>query len=157
MNKELMNSINTGPIGRVTLNNGGILEVPKLTNLKLIKLAKFFGIDGMRLYESYQEVIKNESLSDSEKIFSVLTDLDEALIVRALAILLNVEDEDALNLDPVETLEVIEIYIEKTDLLKAFTIVRNLIKKFTGKEIPDVLSMFQMDPQQETISETPAT
>lgn len=155
MSKELLNSINMGPIGTITLSNGQTLDIPKLTNLKLIKIAKFIGIDGMKLYEKFQNLVGDENLSDSEKFVEILSELDEKQIIRILAILLDISDEEALSLDPIETLEIIEVYVEKTNIAKAFTIVRNLIQKITGKEIPDMSNLVKKYfTEEETMTQT---
>lgn len=139
--EKVLKAIDLGPIGKIQRENGDFLEVPRLTNLKLIKIAKFLGIDGMKLYEEYREITQDPLLSDSEKWIAMLSELPEETVVHLLSILLGIEDEEALNLDPIETLEIIEVYVDNTNIGKAFTIVRSLAKKMFNKEIPDMKNL----------------
>lgn len=135
--QNVLNSIDIGSIGTVTLSNGQKFDVPKLTNSKLIQIAKFIAVDGMKLWSKFQNVLTDTSLNESEKFAIILAELPEETVIHILSILLDMEDEEVLQMDPAETLEIIDLYVEKTNLIKAFTIVRNLAKKFNVK-IPDL-------------------
>ncbi|MFD1423428.1 hypothetical protein ACFQ4J_06685 [Laceyella tengchongensis] len=128
-------------IGQVALSNGEKLDVPKLSLQKLIRIVKFLGVDGVRIYEQVREVLLDESQSDLEKIALVLEQLKEEQLVRILSILLDVDDRTALQLDLNEMLEVLLVYAEKTNLSKTFTQVQKLLKKMTGKDIPDLQTL----------------
>ncbi|MBO0962339.1 hypothetical protein J1P26_21790 [Neobacillus sp. MM2021_6] len=140
--EQKLNSLDIGPLGKVTMVEGGTLVVPRLNNLKLIKIAKFLGIDGMKLYEQYQGIIGSQELSDSEKFITILIELPEEKVVHLLSILLEIEDDQALSLDPVITLEVIELYVDQVNIEKAFMLVRSLAKKLFKVELPDLKSLF---------------
>lgn len=135
---NLVNSIDAGPIGTVTLSNGQKIDVPKLSNLKVIKIVKFLGIDGMKLYNQFKDIVANPEMSEQEKWITILEQLPEETIIHILSILLDMSDEETLALDPTETLEIVEIYVDKTDLGRAFMSVRNLAKKMFQIEIPDL-------------------
>lgn len=131
--ENILNSIDIDIIGTV---NG--INVPRLNNLKLIQIAKFLGIDGMRLYNQFKDVLNDKNLSEQDKWITILMGLPEEKVVHILSILLGIDDKTALKMDPVVTLEIILLYVEKVDLNKAFTVVRTLAKKLFNKEIPDL-------------------
>ncbi|MBA4543996.1 hypothetical protein H1164_13995 [Thermoactinomyces daqus] len=128
-------------IGQVTLSNGTKLDVPKLSLQKLIRIVKFLGVDGVRIYDQMREVLLDDKQSDLEKIALVLEQLKEEQLVRILSILLDVDDQTALQLDLNEMLEVLLVYAEKTNLSQTFTQVQKLMKKMTGKNIPDLQTL----------------
>jgi hypothetical protein len=128
-------------IGQVALSSGEKLDVPKLSLQKLIRIVKFLGVDGVRIYEQVREVLLDESQSDLEKIALVLEQLKEEQLVRILSILLDVDDQTALQLDLNEMLEVLLVYAEKTNLSKTFTQVQKLMKKMFNKDIPDLQTL----------------
>jgi hypothetical protein len=136
--EKTLKSIDIGPIGTITRFNGEVIGVPRLTNLKLIKIAKFLGIDGMKLYDRYKEIVEDPFVTDSEKWMTILSELPEETVVHLLSILMDMDDKETLSLDPVETLEIIDIYVDNLNIGKAFTIVRNLAKKMFNKELPDI-------------------
>jgi hypothetical protein len=136
--EKTLKSIDIGPIGTITRHNGQVLEVPRLSNLKIIKIAKFLGIDGMKLYDRYKEIVEDPFVSDSQKWMTILSELPEETVVHLLSILLDMDDNETLSLDPIETLEIVEIYVDNLNIEKAFTIVRNLAKKMFNKELPDI-------------------
>lgn len=128
-------------IGQVTLNNGTKLDVPKLSLQKIIRIVKFLGVDGVRIYDQMREVLLDDTQSDLEKIAFVLEQLKEEQIIRILSILLDIDDQTALQLDLNEALEVLLVYAENTELSKTFTQVQKLMKKMTGKDIPDLQTL----------------
>ncbi|NMF00233.1 hypothetical protein [Aneurinibacillus aneurinilyticus] len=136
--KTVLQSMDVGPIGTVTLSNGQKFDVPRLTNLKIIQIAKFVGVDGSQLYRQFKFIMSDETIDESEKLTMLFMNLPEEAVIRILAILLEIEAEQALQLDPVETLEIIEVYVDKANLGKAFTLVRSLTKKMFNFEIPDM-------------------
>lgn len=127
-------------IGSVTLSNGTSMDIPKLSMLKIIKLVKFLGIDGSKLYTESREVLMDESLEDLEKFAVVLETLDEKQLVRIFSILLDMKDEQVLNLDPNEMLEILLVFVEKTDLKKTYSLIRQFMKKLFNKEMPEDLA-----------------
>lgn len=139
----VLQSMDIGPIGTVTLSNGVELQVPRLSNAKVIKIVKFLGVDGTRLYKRFQAIMSNDALEDAEKWATLLTELPEETIIRILSILLEMDDKQALQLDPIDTLEIIEVYVDKTDLKRAFTSVRTLAKKLFKIEIPDMQTILK--------------
>lgn len=151
--QDKLKSLDLGPIGFVEMENGK-LPIPRLSNSKLIKIAKFIGIDGMRLYEQFKGIIADPELSESEKWVTILTELPEETVIHLLSIMLEIEDEEALALDPIVTLEIIAVYAENINLSKAFTVVRSLAKKIFKVEIPDVQTLLSKIPSSngETLS-----
>lgn len=127
-------------IGNVSLSNGQSLDIPKLSMLKIIKVVKFLGIDGSKLYNECREILLDESLEDLEKFAVVLETLDEKQLVRIFSILLDLKDEQVLSLDPNEMLEILLVFVEKTDINKTFLLVRQLMKKMFNKDLPESLA-----------------
>lgn len=113
------------------------MEIPRLTTVKVIKIAKFLAIDGMKIYDNYRNVIESPELSDSEKVSLVVSELKEEQIIHLLSILLGISDEEALSIDPFDNLEIITTFVEKTDVERAFTNVQTLIKKFKRTQTKD--------------------
>lgn len=124
-------------IGSVTLSNGQSLDIPKLSMLKIIKVVKFLGIDGSRLYNECREILIDESLEDLEKFAVVLETLDEKQLVKIFSITLDLKEEEVLALDQNEMLEILLEYVEKTNLKKTYSLIRQLMMKMFNKEIPE--------------------
>lgn len=136
--KNILNSIDVDEhIGSVTLSNGKQLLLPKITMKKVIRIVKFIGVDGFRIYNQARVIMMDETIDIFEAYALILESLKEEQIIHILSILLDVSDEEALKLDPNETLEVLIEYADKTDLGKTFTLVRQLVKKMFNKELPD--------------------
>ncbi|USK72682.1 hypothetical protein [Peribacillus asahii] len=126
-------------IGTVTLSDGvTVLNIPKLSVAKLIKIVKWIGVDGSKLYKEFQGLIEDESLDDLEKFAIILEELDEQQLVKIFSIALDLTPEQTLALDPNEMLEVLIIYVDKLDLGKTFLLVGELYKKLFKKELPDL-------------------
>lgn len=125
-------------IGQVTLTNGSKLKVPKITMLKIIKIVKFLGIDAMKMYNGATETFKNPDLDDMTKVITVLESLKEEQLIHIFSILLEMEDEQTLALDPNEMLDIILLYLEETNISKTFTQVRQIYKKMFNRELPDI-------------------
>lgn len=136
--KNILNSIDVDEhIGSVTLSNGKQLLLPKISMKKVIRIVKFIGVDGFRIYNQARAIMMDETIDLFEAYALILESLKEEQIIHILSILLDVSDEEALKLDPNETLEVLIEYADKTDLGKTFTLVRQLVKKMFNKELPD--------------------
>ncbi|HDR7784901.1 hypothetical protein ABR776_27335 [Bacillus cereus] len=136
--ENILNSIDTDKhIGVVTLSNGKYLKLPKLSNFKIIRIVKFIGIDGIRMYDQAREILLDDTLVGFERYAHILESLKEEQLIRILSILLDVSDEEALQLDLNETLDILIEYADKTNLGKTFTQVRQLVKKLFKKELPD--------------------
>lgn len=127
-------------IGDVTLSNGQRMDIPKLSMLKIIKIVKFLGIDGARLYAQCREIILDESLEELEKFAIILETLDEKQVVRIFSIMLDKTDEEVLSLDPNEMLEIAIVFVDKMDLKKTYSLIRMFMKKMFGKEMPESLA-----------------
>lgn len=124
-------------LGSVTLSNGQELVVPKLSVLKIMKIVKFLGIDGSKLYAQCREILMDEELEDVEKFAVVLETLDEKQLIRIFSIMLDLKDEDVLKLDLNEMLEVLIVIVDNIDLKKTYSSVRTLLKKMFNKELPE--------------------
>lgn len=126
-------------LGDVTLSNGQRLIIPKFNTLKVLKIVKFLGIDGSKLYTQCQEILADPNLEDLEKFSVVLETLDEKQLVRIFSIMLDMKDEDVLKLDPNEMLEILLVLVDELDLKKTYSLVRELLKKMFNKELPESL------------------
>jgi hypothetical protein len=124
-------------IGSVTLSNGQSLDIPKLSMLKIIKVVKFLGIDGSRLYNQCRDILIDENLEDLEKFAVVLETLDEKQLVKIFSITLDLTEDEVLALDQNEMLEVLLEYVEKTNLKKTYSLIRQLMLKMFNKELPE--------------------
>jgi hypothetical protein len=135
-------------IGRVTLSDGKTrLDIPRLSMRKIIQIVKFLGIDGAKLYSEFADTIADPELSDIEKFTVILEGLDDAVLIRIFSILLEMDDEDTLNLDPNEMLEITLVYAEKVDFGKTFLLIKKLYKTIFKKEMPDLRDLFQQAQQ----------
>lgn len=126
-----LRSLDVDPLGSVTLENGQKLDVYRLTNRKIIQIAKFLAIDGFKIYYKFKDTLEDPAIPEIEKVSLFLGELKEEQIIHLLSILLDISDEEALMLDPFDTIEIISLFVEKTNIEKAFTTVRGLIQKFS--------------------------
>lgn len=126
-------------MGMVTLSNGEELAIPKLSMSKLIKLIKFIGIDGAKLYSKFGELALNDEMDETETLVAILEELDEKQLIRVFSILLDMKDEEALSLDINEMLDILIVYSEKVDFEKTFLQIRKLAKVLLKKELPPTL------------------
>lgn len=136
-------------IGSVTLSDGvTVLNIPKLSMMKIIKIVKWLGIDGMKLYGDYQEIINDPEMDEIAKFTIILENLPEHQLVRLFSIALDLSDQEVLSLDHNEMLEIMLIYVDVLDLSKTFTLVRQLYKKIYKKDLPDLKNIFKKNPIQ---------
>ncbi|MCM3196293.1 hypothetical protein [Priestia megaterium] len=147
-------------LGVVTLSGGAQLPVPKLSMLKIIKIVKFLGVDGAKIYSQAREVLIDDSYDQIEKYAVILESIQEAQVMRIFSIILDIEDEEALSLDINESLDVLLVLGENLDFEKTFTQVRQLMKKLFNKELPDFKELIDrafpevpMEPVKEETSE----
>ena len=129
-----LRSLDIEPLAVINLADGKKLELYRLTNLKIIKLAKFLAIDGFKIYYKFKGTLEDPKIPEIEKVSLFLSELKEEQIIHLLSILLDISDEEALLLDPFDTIEIISIFVEKTNVEKAFTTVRNLVMKFRKQQ-----------------------
>ncbi|MGP4063093.1 hypothetical protein [Halobacillus sp. H74] len=140
-------SLDIEPLATVELSDGRKLDIPRLTTVKLIRIAKFIAIDGMKIYEKYRNVLDDSQMEDAEKVSIIVSELTDEQIIRLLAILLGISDEEALKIDPFDNLEIITTYVENTDVERAFTNVQKLMKKFKGQNMQANQTMDENQPQ----------
>lgn len=145
-------------IGSVTLSNGKHLSLPKITMSKIIRIVKFIGVDGFRIYNQAREILIDETVDVFEGYALILESLTEEQLIRILSILLEVTDAEALQLDLNETLSILIEYADKTELGKTFTLVRQLVKKLFNKDLPDFKTLIDkwFPKVEEQVIETPA-
>lgn len=135
--EELLNRLDDKKIiGKVTLTDGTKLNIPKLSLSKIISVVKFIGTDGARLYSDIRELLLDESIQGVEKLTLVMGEIKETQLIRIFAILLELDDEEALALDFNEMLDVLLMYVEKTNIKKTFLQIRTLYKALYNKEMP---------------------
>jgi hypothetical protein len=137
-------------LGTVTLSNGERLTVPKLSISKIIKIVKFLGVDGTKLYSEFRETLLKEDMDDIEKLGVLLEQLDEKQLVHIFSIILETEDEDVLKLDLNELLDVLVLLSDKLDLKKTYSSIRGLMKKLFDKELPESLGDWIKERQRAT-------
>lgn len=128
MAEKTLESLDIESLGTVKLESGIEVEIPRLTTLRVIKLAKFIVSDGMKLYESIDDF---DTMSEIEIATTLVSSLEESQIARLLNVLLDVDENKVLNIDFIDTLELIQAFVEKTNIKKAFTIVRGLVRTFS--------------------------
>lgn len=134
----------TETIGSIILTDGETsIDVPRLSMSKIIQIVKFIGTDGIRIYKQMRELLMNDELSTFDRLISVVDELKEEQVIRIMAIILGVEDKEALKLDLNEVLDVLIILSENTNLDKTFTQVRTLAKVMFKVEIPDFQTLIQ--------------
>ncbi len=115
-------------IGTVDLSDGSTLNIPKLTNKKLLQAARFLVTDGMAIYSSIGEGL--DTMSEIALALKVLDDLEDEQILKLFTILFDLTDEEVLEMNPVDTLLVIQKYLELVKFKEAFLAVQNLVKMF---------------------------
>lgn len=145
MAKDKLKSLDINEtIGSITLTGGETsIDVPRLDMFKIIRIVKFIGTDGIRIYSRMNELLKNDELSTFERLIAVVEELKEEQLMRIVAIILDVEDREALKLDLNEVLDVLILLSENTNLDRTFTQVRTLAKKMFNVEIPDIQTLIQ--------------
>ncbi|MCY9017266.1 hypothetical protein MOF27_07440 [Priestia megaterium] len=124
-------------LGVVTLSDGTEFSVPRLSMLKIIKIVKFLGVDGAKIYSQAREILIDDSYDLIEKYAIILESIQEAQVMRIFSIILELEDKQSLALDPNDLLEILLVLSEKLDLKKTFTLVRQLMKKMFDIDLPD--------------------
>ncbi|MEH7070656.1 hypothetical protein V7034_20840 [Priestia megaterium] len=124
-------------LGVVTLSDGTEFSVPRLSMLKIIQIVKFLGVDGAKIYSQAREVLIDDSYDQIEKYAIILESIQEAQVMRIFSIILELEDNQSLALDPNDLLEILLVLSEKLDLKKTFTLVRQLMKKMFDIDLPD--------------------
>lgn len=123
-------------IGEVTLSDGSVLPLPKISMDKIFKLVHFICNDGSGIYNTIKEIIGMTELGMMERLGAILSALDPKQLVRVIAIVLGISDEEAVSLDLDETLLILIEYCEKTDLGKTYSLIQRLAKAF-NKDLPD--------------------
>lgn len=126
-----LRSLDIDPLGSITLSDGKKLDVYRLTNYKVIQIAKFLAIDGFKIFNKFKDTLENPDIPEIEKVSLFLGELQEEQIIHLLSVLLDISDEEALALDPFDTIEIISLFVEQTNIEKAFTTVRGLVQKFS--------------------------
>lgn len=130
-------------IGTVTLSDGvTVLSIPKLSVLRLIKIVKWLGVDGSKLYSQFQATLADEEMDDLEKFALLLENLEEEQLVKIFSLALDITPEDTLKMDINEMLEIILVYVENLDLGKTYSLVQNLYQKLFKKELPSIKDLF---------------
>lgn len=131
MTDKTVESLDIESLGTVKLESGMEVEVPRLTNARVIRLAKFIATDGLAFAKDLGDVDK---LNELEFVTSVITELEESQVAKLLNILFGLNESKAMQFDFVDTIELIQAFIDKTNIQKAFTIVQGLTKAFSRKQ-----------------------
>jgi uncharacterized protein related to proFAR isomerase len=125
---KTVESLDIDSLGTVKLESGIEVQIPKLTNRRVIQLAKFLADSGAEILEGIDNY---EALTQIELVSTVLSLLTEEQIGKLLHIALDINENDALNFDFVDTLQLIQAFVEKSNIKKAFTAVQNMTKVFS--------------------------
>jgi uncharacterized protein related to proFAR isomerase len=121
-------SLDLDNLDTVKLESGIEVPIPKLTNRRVIQLAKFLADSGAEILEGIDNY---EELTQIELVSTVLSLMTEEQIGKLLHIALDIDEQEALNFDFVDTLQLIQSFVEKSNIKKAFTAVQNMTKVFT--------------------------
>lgn len=125
-------------IGAVLLSDGKTtIEVPRLDMKKIVNIVKFIGMDGIRIYSRSRELLMNDELTTFERLISVIEELKEEQLIRVISIILDVPDEEALKLDLNETLDILILISENTNLQKTYKQIQMLSKILFHIDLPD--------------------
>lgn len=127
MATKTVESLDLDNLGTVKLESGIEVPIPKLTNRRVIQLAKFLADSGAEILEGIGDY---EKLTTIELASTVLSLMTEEQIGKLLHIALDINENDALNFDFVDTLQLIQAFVEKSNIKKAFTAVQNMTKVF---------------------------
>lgn len=129
-----LRSLDIEPLGTVELVDGKKIDIYRLTNEKVIRIAKFLAIDGFKIYYQFKDTLEDPNIPEIEKVSLFLGELREEQIIHLLSILLDISDEEALLLDPFDTIEIISLFVEKTNIEKAFMTIRGLVQRFQNQQ-----------------------
>ncbi|MDO8159626.1 hypothetical protein FKQ51_20165 [Bacillus toyonensis] len=140
-------------IGEVTLSDGSVLSLPKITLKKLFSVAEFICKDGNNLWKNIREIMGMTELDMMERLAAILAVMEPEQLVQIHAILLDISAEEAVSLDIDETLEITVNYFESTDLGKTYSLIQRLAKVF-NKTLPDwdqiMAKLDNLIPEEET-------
>lgn len=129
----------TTPIGTVVLTDGETtIEIPKLDMKKTLRIVKFLGVDGTKIYNDVRDILLNDELGSFERIATVVEGLEEEQLFQVIAIVLDLPVEEALKLDLNETLDVLIVLSENTNLKKTYKQIQVLSKVTFGLNLPDL-------------------
>ena len=149
-------------IGTVTLTDGATtVDVPKLDMTKIIKIAKFLGVDGMKIYADTREILLNDDMETLERIVLVVESLKEEQLIEIIAIALGLPAQEALKLDLNEMLDVLIVIAENTNLQKTYSQVRTLANLMFGANLPDLGKLYEqavaISDRKDRVTETDET
>ncbi|MCQ2010544.1 hypothetical protein NOM01_11005 [Sporolactobacillus sp. STSJ-5] len=130
MATKTVESLDLDNLGTVKLESGIELPIPKLTNRRVIQLAKLIADSGTEILESIDGY---EKMTEIEVVSTVLSLLNEEQIAKLLNVALDINEDKALDLDFVDTLQLLQAFMEKSNIKKAFTAVQNMAKVFRKK------------------------
>lgn len=131
-------------LGSITLSDGETsIDVPRLDMSKILRIVKFIGTDGLKIYNHARELLLNDEFSTFERLAMIIEDLKEEQLIRIVAIILDKDDKEALKLDLNEVLDVLIVLADNTNLDKTFTQVRTLAKKMFNVDLPDFKAKMQ--------------
>lgn len=131
-------------IGTVTLSDGvTVLNIPKLSVGKLVKIVKWIGIDGVKLYSQFENIISDESMDEFEKFAVILSEMSEEQLIQIFAIALDLPADQVLALDLDEMLEIVIVYAEKLNMGKTYSLVQKLYKTTFKKDLPNLKDLFK--------------
>ncbi|HGH7177527.1 TPA: hypothetical protein ACJMKJ_005171 [Bacillus wiedmannii] len=125
-------------IGEVELSNGSKLPLPKIGMKKVISIVKFIGVDGFKLWDKANKIMRQTDMDTFGKFAQVIDSLEDTQLVKIQSILLDISEQDALKLDLNETLDVFIQYAEKTNVGKTYSQIQHLTKVMFKKELPNI-------------------
>lgn len=143
--KRTLKSLDISPyIGEIVLSDGeSVLEIPKLSAGRLLGLVKFLGVEIARLWEEAREIAMDGSYTDQEKLIQTIEMVPEDKLFGIISVLTDLDEESSMSLDINEVLDILLVYLDKTDVAKTFLQIQNLYEKIYKKPMPKISDLFK--------------
>ncbi|HDX9607395.1 TPA: hypothetical protein ROY11_004534 [Bacillus cereus] len=152
--EKIFKAIDTSKkIGEVTLSDGSVISLPKITISKLFEIAAFICKDGNSLWKDIREIFAMNELGVMERLGAILAVMKPEHLVKIHSILLEIDAGEVLYLDHDEMLEITVEYLESINMGKTYSSIQRLAKVF-NKNLPDwdqlMAKLDSMIPEEET-------
>ncbi len=127
MAEKTVASLDLDNLGTVKLDSGSEVPIPRLTNRRVIQLAKLIADVGGDILEDLGDF---SEMSEAAIVSTALSLLTEEQIAKFLHIALGIDEGKALDFEFVDTMQILEAFAEKSNIKKALTAVQNMAKIF---------------------------
>lgn len=150
LKKREIKSLDINPvIGEVQISGTDIvLDVPKLSALRIFEIVRFLGTEAAKVWNKAREIAMDSSYTEQEVIMKVLEIIPADMMPNLLSILLDIDEESAANLDLNDILEIALVYVQNTDLKKTFFQIQKIYKEIYGRDLPNLAALL---PSQEQV------